>query len=332
MNIKRKIRELDILLVLKASFGSAIAVFLANRLNLMYSFSAGIITLLTLQNTKIETLRITSKRVLAFIAAIILAYPIFTNFGYTTVAFGGFIFLFVGICSILGLKDGIVMNAVIVTHFLIEKRMDISMLVNEIGILSIGMSIGIVLNLIMVKHTKQIRRDQAIVENKITDILACIANYLVEDPACSEGNLSRRIDFNGVDRTLENLLSKAYRDSGNTLLSETKYQISFFEMRKLQIIVLKSITESVQKIDGVFPQSIELSNFIKKISKEFHELNNVEGLIYKVKKLNRYYKRDELPKNRHEFENRAILFSVLKDLERFLEIKRTFVKEEFEID
>ena len=331
MDRKGRFKELDILLVLKASFGSAIAVFLANRLNLMYSFSAGIITLLTLQNTKIETLLITSKRVLAFMVAVALAYPIFTNFGYTTIAFGGFIFLFVGICSILGLKDGVVMNAVIVTHFLIEKRMDASMLVNEIGILAIGMSIGIILNLIMVKHTKQIRRDQAIVENKITDILSCMAKFLVEDPACSEKEFARRIDFDGVDRTLEDLLSKAYRDSGNTLLSETKYQISFFEMRKLQIVVLKSISESIQKIDGVFPQSIELSTFIRKISKEFHELNNVEGLIREVKSLNRYYKRDELPKNRHEFENRAILFSVLKDLERFLEIKRTFVEEEFDI-
>ena len=52
------------------------------------------------------------------------------------------------------LKDGISMNAVLMTHFLIEKRVDIPMFFNEVMILCIGMGIGIVINLIMPNYNK----------------------------------------------------------------------------------------------------------------------------------------------------------------------------------
>lgn len=332
MNWVRKLKKLDLLLFLKASFGSAIAIILANRLNLAYSSSAGIITLLTLQNTKLETISITGKRILAFMIALILAYPIFNSLGYTTVAFGGFIFLFVGICNILGLQDGIVMNAVLVTHFLIEKRMDPSMVINEIGILAIGMSVGIILNLIMIDNSKKIRRDQEILETKISDLLRCFSNILLGDRDCLVDDIDEDVDFKGLDIMLDDLLLKAYEDAGNRLLTETKYQISFLEMRKLQVVVLKGIFKSIKEIDGVFPQSVELSLYIEKMAGEFHELNTVETLIIELEKLNDYYKKDKLPVNRNEFENRAILFNILKDLEHFLDIKRTFIEKTFAIN
>ena len=47
-------------------------------------------------------------------------------------------------------------------------------------------------------------------------------------------------------------------------------------------------------------------------------------LIDKLDLLRKYYKMMELPKNRIEFENRALLFQFLNDLEDFLVIKKEF--------
>lgn len=327
MNLSNLIRKLNFLLLLKTGFGSAIAIFIANRFNLLYSASAGIITLLTIQNTKKETITIAFKRIIAFFLAVIVAYIVFSGFGYTPIAFGGFIFIFVAICNLFGLQDGISMNAVLTTHFLIEKRIDSIFIMNEVFLLVIGMSIGIILNLIMPKNMQKIKEEQKIVEGQMKKILSCMSNMLKGNKECLQtiGN-KENVNFTELSLFLDNLLLKAYEDAGNNLLTQTKYQISYLEMRKLQMVVLKDIFENIEHIHDVLSQSIEISRYMKKVAEEFHELNNVKGLLIELEELYKFFRRETLPTTRDEFENRAILFNILKDLENFLQIKRSFIE------
>lgn len=326
MKTINKLKDLNFLLLLKTGIGSALAIIIANRLNLLYSASAGIITLLTIQNTKIETIYIAVKRIVSFFIAVVVAFIIFNRFGYTSIAFGGFIFIFVAICNLLGLQDGISMNAVLTTHFLIEKTMKPSFIINEASILLIGMTIGVLLNLIMPKNMEKIKRDQSIIEDRMKNILNCMSNILKGNDRClSCANNKEGIDLKSLDSLLDDLIGKAYEDGGNTLLSETKYQISYLEMRKLQVVVLKDIFNNIENIHDVLSQSIKVSKYIEKVSKEFHELNNVKGLILELEQLYESFTKEDLPITRDEFENRAILFNILSDLESFLEIKRSFV-------
>lgn len=53
--------------LLKIAVGSAFSIFLADALGLNYGTSAGIITLLTIQDTSKETIAISVKRVFAFL-------------------------------------------------------------------------------------------------------------------------------------------------------------------------------------------------------------------------------------------------------------------------
>lgn len=326
MKIIEKLKKLNFLLLLKTGIGSAVAIILANRLNLLYSASAGIITLLTIQNTKIETISIAIKRVISFFIAVVLAFVIFTQFGYKSTSFGVFIFVFVAVCNLLGLQDGIAMNAVLTTHFLNEKRMDGALIMNEVLLLLIGMGIGVVINMIMPRKMEEIKKEQRLIEIKIKDLLNCISNILRGDSRCleCEGNKDG-VDLKKLDDLLETSIERAYEDAGNTLLSETKYQISYLEMRKLQVVVLKDIFTNIKEIHNVFPQSIRASKFIEKAAEEFHELNNVEVLLLELQELHQFFREEDLPTTRNEFENRARLFNILNDLESFLEIKRSFV-------
>lgn len=328
MQITKKLEDFNILLLLKTGLGSAIAIIIADRFNLYYGASAGIITLLTIQNTRKETIKIAFTRILAFYIAIIVSFIIFSIFGYTYIAFGGFIFIFVAICNFTGLQDGIIINSVLITHFLIEKRMDINFVKNEMFLLIIGMGVGIVINSIMPKNMKKIKENQKIVENEISNIMYCISNALRGKKDCLEKfKKGEKFNFKELDNLLESFLSKAYDEAGNNLLTETKYQISYLEMRKLQIVVLKDIFNSIEQIHEVFPQSIELAMYIEKAANEFHELNNVKVLLLELQELQELFRNQELPTNREEFENRAILFNISKELEKFLHIKRSFIVE-----
>lgn len=326
MSWKNKFQKINLLLLFKASLGSAIAIFLANRFNLLHSSSAGITTLLTLQNTKKETIMISFKRIIAFIIAIIIGRIILTNFGYTTIAFGVFIFIFVAICNLLSLQDGIVMNAVLITHSLIEKRIDMNFILNELSLLLIGMGIGVILNLIMPNNMKKIKKEQELLENQLADILRTIASILNGQNERLIRNGKQKINFTNLDKVLDDLLLKAYQDANNRLLTETRYQISFLEMRKIQVIVLKDIFKNIEEVHSVFPQSITLAKYIEKMAEEFNELNNVKKLIMELEELQINFESQELPTSRNEFENRAILFNVSKSLKNFLQIKRTFVE------
>lgn len=74
-------------------------------------------------------------------------------------------------------------------------------------------------------------------------------------------------------------------------------------------------------------QVMALSEFFDRIAEAFHEDNDVGELLEDAECLYQSYRRQELPRNREEFENRAILYHMLKDIRDFLEIKRDFVLE-----
>ena len=72
---------------LKIALAAAIAIAVAGELGLKYSATAGIITVLSIGNTKRETLKTAVERGLAFLCALLLAAGCFGVFGYTLPGF-----------------------------------------------------------------------------------------------------------------------------------------------------------------------------------------------------------------------------------------------------
>jgi uncharacterized membrane protein YgaE (UPF0421/DUF939 family) len=63
------------------------------------------------------------------------------------------------------------------------------------------------------------------------------------------------------------------------------------------------------------------------IAASFHEKNNVTGLLTILEQLKEHFRNEPLPQSREEFEKRAILYQVIKELEYFLMLKRNFILE-----
>lgn len=157
--------------LLKIAVGSAAAIFLANLLGLKYSTSAGIITLLTIQDTSRETIVISAKRICAFLVATVLSYAVFHLFGYHVFSYGVFLFLFIAVCGPLRLANAVSTNAVLATHYLLEQDMTSAFIGNEALLLLIGAGIGTLLNLYMPGKGKEIRRMQYQLEEDLRAVL-----------------------------------------------------------------------------------------------------------------------------------------------------------------
>lgn len=307
--------------VSKIAIGSTISILLASAVGLEYSISAGIITLLTIQDTKKETIYVSLKRVASFIIAALLAFILFGGFGFTTINFGIFLFLFVGICSIANLQDGISMNSVLATHYILSGRIDITMIANEFALLLVGASIGTLINLIMPDNKNVIKQIQKEIEEDLRKILFRMAYFLRED---DKGRYTSQ-SFSSLQQHINLGLKHAYTNMNNTLFQESWYFIRYMEMRNQQLQILISIYEKIKSLTTVPDQATPLSAFIEQIANTLNESNNAKSLLQSEHHLEEGYKQNALPTSRKEFEDRAILFMILKDFKVFLLIKEQFV-------
>jgi len=132
----------------KTAFGCTMAIFLANLAGLTNVTSAGIITLLTMQNTRKDTVRHAVYRFFSFALALILAVAFGETLGYHALGFGVFLFFLVEICYLLGWEDMISTNTVFASHvFMLARVITPAFVVNELVLLILGTGMAVLLDI-----------------------------------------------------------------------------------------------------------------------------------------------------------------------------------------
>lgn len=317
-----RIKQINSVKWMKLSVAVPLSMAAAGALELQYASSAGIITLLTVQDTKKETLELVLRRAAAFGIMTALCAAVFGTAGHNIFAYGIFLCLFLLFCYWLKLDNAISMNAVLACHYLAGTEIDLLAVCNEAALLGIGAGMGVLVNLAMPENLTRIRQEQARIDAAMRKILERMAVYL-----CRED----RQDYTGecfaqVDVLLASMEREATLRIRNTFTKGDTYFISYMRMRMRQCEILKRIYESIMCLTFVPVQAKALSLFLEEISDSFHEKNNVRGLMETLRQMRESYRASALPKTREEFENRAILMQITGDLERFLRIKREFIE------
>lgn len=308
---------------IKLSIAAPVAMIIAGILGLNYATSAATITLLTVQDTKKDTLEISIKRIIAFGIMTLLCYVLYPIIGHNVFAYAVFLCVFLLLCYITGLESGITMNAVLAGHYLAVGEMSPGAVGNEAAILLIGAGMGIISNLVMPENLKKIREGQSKIDGAMKNILTRMSVYL-----CKEDRSDYTVEcFSQVDDLLKAMEKEANLRIRNTFTKGDTYFISYMKMRMKQCEVLKSIYRSIMELNAIPVQAEAISRFLQQVSDSFHETNNAERLLENLGEMRSTFKVSELPKSREEFENRAVLMQIAKDLEQFLMIKRKFAQD-----
>ncbi|NYC93567.1 uncharacterized membrane protein YgaE (UPF0421/DUF939 family) [Clostridium acetobutylicum] len=150
---------------LKTALGAAIAIIIAEFLGLKYAAAAGIITILSVQNTKKTSIIIAFQRLASTLLALIISCIIFMIFGYNPISFGVYLAIFIPLTVLFKLTEGIAVSSVLVTHILVEKTISVFWLKNELLLMVVGAGIAILLNTYMPKIDKRIKENQIEIEN-----------------------------------------------------------------------------------------------------------------------------------------------------------------------
>ncbi|MDF2505143.1 MAG: putative rane protein [Clostridium sp.] len=306
--------------ILKTAIGSALAIIIAEYLGLKYAAAAGIITILSIQNTKKTSIKLAFQRIESTILALLISSILFLIFGYNPVVFGIYLIIFIPLTVFLKITDGIVVSSVLVTHLLAEKSSSIFWIKNELLLMTVGAGIAIILNIYMPKIENEIKETQKNIEEHMRIILFHMAEALRKQSVHIE---EERL-FNELKEVLEEGKDRAYRHLNNYIINDVKYYVNYMEMRTLQYEILKYMRSHFIKFYLNLEQTEVVAAFTEKIALNFGEYNTAEELLKELNEIIYMFKTQELPKTRDEFENRAMLFQFLNDLEALLELKKNF--------
>lgn len=315
------IKGFHILKAFKIALAAVLSILTANLLGLDYAITAGIITVLSIQNTKRETLQTARDRGLAFLCALILSYLCFRWLDFSVIAFILYLFLFAFLCLSAGWGQAIAMDSVLISHFLTEQRFDSAMVVNELLVFAVGTLYGILINLHLRKKEVEFDRLSRQVDDEIRGIVHRMSENL------------RRADKTGYSSDcfvrLEDKICAAkecaLRNWNNTLWSQTSYELDYIRMRENQSRVLRNIYDSIVLMKMLPVQTMPVADFFEEIQMQYHRENDVEGLLERLQKMLAEMKQEKLPESREEFEARALLFYTLMQLREFLRLKNRFV-------
>lgn len=309
-----------IIKAIKIAVGCCAAILLAQLLHLQNSTSAGIITLLSIQDTRRETFRLAAKRLSGFFLALALSAFIFPLLRWGVLAFGLFILLFTFLCYSLSIQEGISTNAVLMGHIWASGALSPSLAVHELILLLIGTGIGILVNAYMQNVTRLIRKDQADIDLAIQGILLSLSDQLKGRP------VRDHISFDSLEELLEAAHGRAKYHLNNALRRDTAYYVEYVELRQDQCALLKNMQEAVSSIHSRPVQAAETADLLEHVAGSLHQLDNADQLLHMVEEARRGFRASPLPLTREEFETRALLYQTVRDLSYLLKAKKRFVK------
>jgi uncharacterized membrane protein YgaE (UPF0421/DUF939 family) len=211
-----------------------------------------------------------------------------------------------------------------VTHIYTLELVGLSVMVNEMGLLLIGVIIAFLVNLYMPNTENDIHDVQISVEKQIKLVLHKMSLQLINQ--CS---VKEQLDaLKKLDELITEGISKAIIYNNNYILKDFSYYVKYFQMRRQQYELLVHMEKHFKRIFVTVEHARPLSKFTEKLANELGESNNCETILEHAFGLLTFYQNSELPLTREAFENRATLFQYLNDITYFIEIKMTFMESE----
>jgi len=304
----------------KMALSATMAIILSNYIGLQFGVTSGIIAILSIQDTKKEALIVGGRRIITSALAIFLSFILYLLLGNNPIVFGLFLLIFIPIAQMLKMSEGIAVGAVLSTHLLISSDINLYWIINEAQLTVIGIGVAMMFNLYSASLEYEFEKNKHRIEDYYRAILSDMAVTLITQAVPV---YEQEILLN-VEKLVEKSKAMAQVINNNNLFKKNDYYINYIEMRIIQLDTMKRMKKHFSRFYMTYEQTKILSEFTNEIAMNLHENNDCIELIEKLNLLRKGYASMELPKNRDEFENRALLFQFLNDLEDFLIIKKEF--------
>lgn len=310
---------------IKMAIGAGLAIWIATLFNLEFATFAAIIVIICIEDSKKKTLLTMREKFLASLLALFLGAFFLEILGYHPIIFALFSLLFFPLLTKLRIQGGFLTSMVVLLHVYALEKANVSIFLNELYIIFIGMGIALLINSIMPNLQPEINAYKKDIESKFKIILYEFGAFLRD----SERNWDGK-EIIEVETLIEKAKSIAILDVENHLLRKKNKDYYYLEMREDQLELLQQMMQVVAiaaSSEIPFKQKIILADFFNYLSVNVDATDTTVDSFQKLEGCMVVIRNSPLPKTREEFEVRANLFYLIFEIENYLKIKqRLFAK------
>jgi len=304
---------------LKTAAGTAISIIIAQKLGLHNFVSAGILTILCIQVTKMRSIRTAWDRFLACMLAMPFSAIFFEGVAYHPVMIGVLLLFFIPTIVLLKAKDGVVTSSVIILHIYSAGHVTAGLFLNEFGVIVTGIGVALFMNLYMPSVEKRMDELRRKAEDNFQKILSEMALFLRNGESDWDGR-----EITETAEILEEGKITSSRHNENQLLTNENIYYQYFKMREKQFEIIERVLPLVTSLDLQVEQGKMIAEFLEELSENVHPGNTAVLYIEKLMRMKAEFEEMELPKTREEFETRAALFQLINEIKDYLIIKSSF--------
>ncbi|MFE8695528.1 aromatic acid exporter family protein [Cytobacillus sp. FJAT-53684] len=301
---------------IKTAIGTTASIILAQILGFDNYVSAGILTILCIQVTKKKSLKTSWNRFFACLLAMVFSTVIFEGMAYHPIMIGFLLLLFIPTAVMLKVSDGIVTSSVIILHIYSAGEVTRDILLNELGIITIGIGVALLANLYMPSLDEKLKEYQIQIEENFKRIFEEIVIYLRTNESNWDG-----IEITETAQLINEAESLAFRDVENRFLQNENVYHHYFKMREKQFEIIERVLPIITSISYTASQVDMVADFIEELAENIHPGNTANRFLDKLYDMKALFKKMDLPKTREEFEERAALYQFVQEMEQYLWIK-----------
>jgi len=299
----------------KTAIGVSLSVLIGQLLGLQNFASAGILTLLCIQKSRKKSIQAAVSRFFACLSGMFIATGVFELVGYEAYAFLLLLLLFIPLLVRFKIQEGIASSAVIMMHVYMHRKAELSFFLNEFILIAVGVGVALLANWYMPSIDRVLNKYQEETERLISAILLEIANYLKNGYTLWDGK-----EFLLLDDTLNKARSVATLEAENHRTTDKRNDYALiFENKRRQYLLLERMLPTGARMSARLEQSDRIGDFVIRLSEQLRQPDKLEELRDNLRAIREYHKQLPLPASREEFENRASLFTMANELERFID-------------
>ena len=304
---------------LKSAVGAAVSIAIAQFLGLQFYASAGMLTILSVQTTKKKSLYAVYSRVVATLIGLLLAFIFFEIFGYNPIALALMLMIFIPITVSLKVSEGVISSIVLILHVYTVGDFTFSLLKNELALMAIGYTVGLIVNMYMPDIEKDLIGYRVRIEELYARMFSEIAKYLRNGDTLWDGR-----ELLEAEQILNKAKTLAYQDVENHLTRKENLHYVYFDMRERQLEIIERVLPKITTLPVIVQQAEIVAVFMEELSGHVHSGNTASIYREKLEQVKQDFAGMPLPTDHTTFTVMASLYQFIEEMDAYLAIKQSF--------
>lgn len=215
--------------------------------------------------------------IFACLLAMAFSSLFFEGIAYHPLVIGLLLLFFIPAAVMAKASDGIVTSSVIILHIYSAGEVSKDLLLNELGIIIVGIGVALIANLYMPSLESKLKEYRLEIEENFKVIFDEIVRYLRTHESSWDGR-----EITETMEMIDEAKALAFRDVENHFRRDENLYYHYFKMREKQFEIIERVLPSVTSIALPVEQGEMIADFIEELSEHIHPGNTALLFLEKL--------------------------------------------------